>query len=46
MTVVPTEARMLDIVFPDHTNHLGTLFGRQALAWMDKAGTPARAAVS
>jgi acyl-CoA hydrolase len=33
----PTEARMVEIVFPDHTNHLGTLFGGQALAWMDKA---------
>ena len=31
-----TEARMLEIVFPDHTNHLGTLFGGQALAWMDR----------
>ncbi|WP_395790429.1 acyl-CoA thioesterase [Aquimonas sp.] len=29
--------RLLEIVFPDHTNHLGTLFGGQALAWMDKA---------
>lgn len=29
--------RMVEIVFPDHTNHLGTLFGGQALAWMDKA---------
>jgi acyl-CoA hydrolase len=28
---------MLEIVFPDHANHLGTLFGGQALAWMDKA---------
>lgn len=28
---------MTEIVFPDHTNHLGTLFGGQALAWMDKA---------
>lgn len=35
--VPATEARMLEIVFPDHTNHLGTLFGGQALAWMDKA---------
>ncbi|NLB59389.1 MAG: acyl-CoA thioesterase [Gammaproteobacteria bacterium] len=34
---IPTEARLLEIVFPDHTNHLGTLFGGQALAWMDKA---------
>ncbi|WP_414717241.1 acyl-CoA thioesterase [Tahibacter sp.] len=31
------EARLIEIVFPDHTNHLGTLFGGQALAWMDKA---------
>lgn len=28
---------MQEIVFPDHANHLGTLFGGQALAWMDKA---------
>ena len=34
---VPGEARMTEIVFPDHSNHLGTLFGGQALAWMDKA---------
>lgn len=34
---MPTEARLLEIVFPDHTNHLGSLFGGQALAWMDKA---------
>ena len=33
----PTEARLLQMVFPDHTNHLGTLFGGQALAWMDMA---------
>ncbi|GLQ89488.1 acyl-CoA thioesterase [Dyella flagellata] len=31
------EARMLEMVFPDHTNHMRTLFGGQALAWMDKA---------
>ena len=31
------EARFVEIVFPDHCNHLGTLFGGQALAWMDKA---------
>lgn len=30
----PIEARLLEMVFPDHTNHLGTLFGGQALAWM------------
>ena len=36
-TAAMTEARMTEIVFPDHTNHLGTLFGGQALAWMDKA---------
>lgn len=34
---LPREARIWEIVFPDHTNHLGTLFGGQALAWMDKA---------
>lgn len=34
---MPREARLWEIVFPDHTNHLGTLFGGQALAWMDKA---------
>ncbi|MFZ5656290.1 MAG: acyl-CoA thioesterase [Pseudomonadota bacterium] len=33
----PRQARLWEIVFPDHTNHLGTLFGGQALAWMDKA---------
>lgn len=33
----PTEARLMHMVFPDHTNHLGTLFGGQALAWMDMA---------
>lgn len=32
-----TEVRLSEIVFPNHTNHLGTLFGGQALAWMDKA---------
>jgi len=33
----PSEALLWEIVFPDHANHLGTLFGGQALAWMDKA---------
>ncbi len=32
-----TEARMIEMVFPEQTNHLGTLFGGQALAMMDKA---------
>lgn len=36
-TAPDTEARLLEIVFPDHTNHIGTLFGGTALAWMDKA---------
>ncbi len=31
------ELRLWEMVFPDHTNHLGSLFGGQALAWMDKA---------
>ncbi len=33
----PGEVRCVEIVFPDHCNHLGGLFGGQALAWMDKA---------
>jgi uncharacterized protein (TIGR00369 family) len=41
MTVVPagqlTEARIIEMVFPNQTNHYGTLFGGQALALMDKA---------
>ena len=32
-----TEARMIEIVFPGQTNHLGTLFGGEALALLDKA---------
>lgn len=32
-----TETRMIEIVFPEQTNHYGTLFGGQALAMMDKA---------
>lgn len=34
---VPTEVRLLEMVFPDQTNHYGTLFGGHALALMDKA---------
>jgi acyl-CoA hydrolase len=41
LEVVPpgklTEARMVEMVFPEQTNHYGTLFGGQALALMDKA---------
>jgi len=28
---------MMELVFPDQTNHIGTLFGGHALAMMDKA---------
>ncbi|MCW4456432.1 acyl-CoA thioesterase [Flavobacterium sp. MXW15] len=42
----PTEVRMAEIVFPNHTNHMGTLFGGQALAWMDKAAFLAAARFS
>lgn len=42
----PTEIRMAEIVFPNHTNHMGTLFGGQALAWMDKAAFLAAARYS
>lgn len=45
-TTPPLEARMAEIVFPNHTNHLGTLFGGQALAWMDKAAFLAAARYS
>ena len=34
---VITEARLIEMVFPEQTNHYGTLFGGQALALMDKA---------
>ena len=33
-----SEVRLLEIVEPNHTNHYGTLFGGNALGWMDKAG--------
>ena len=32
-----TESRLIEMVFPEQTNHYGTLFGGQALALMDKA---------
>jgi acyl-CoA hydrolase len=32
-----TELHLVEMVFPDRTNHYGTLFGGQALALMDKA---------
>lgn len=31
-----TEARLVEMVFPQQTNHYGTLFGGEALALMDK----------
>jgi uncharacterized protein (TIGR00369 family) len=31
------ETRLIEMVFPEQTNHYGTLFGGQALALMDKA---------
>ena len=40
------EVRMAEIVFPNHTNHMGSLFGGQALAWMDKAAYLAAARYS
>ncbi len=33
----PTEVRLIEMVFPEQTNHYGTLFGGEALALMDKA---------
>jgi acyl-CoA hydrolase len=32
-----TEGKLIEMVFPEQTNHYGTLFGGQALALMDKA---------
>lgn len=32
-----TEARIIEMVFPEQANHYGTLFGGEALALMDKA---------
>jgi uncharacterized protein (TIGR00369 family) len=32
------EARLIELVSPDMTNHFGTLFGGYALGLMDKAG--------
>ena len=32
-----TEVSLIEMVFPEQTNHYGTLFGGQALALMDKA---------
>ena len=32
-----TELTLFEMVFPEQTNHYGTLFGGQALALMDKA---------
>ncbi len=34
---------MVEMVFPGHTNHFGTLFGGQALAWLGKAALVAAA---
>ncbi len=33
------EARLIEVVFPQQTNHYGTLFGGEALALMDKASS-------
>ncbi len=33
----PEEVRFLEVVFPDNTNHYGTLFGGHAMGMMDKA---------
>ncbi len=34
---VVTETTLVEMVFPNQTNHYGTLFGGQAMALMDKA---------
>ena len=35
----PPKTTLADLVFPNQTNHLGTLFGGHALAMMDKAAS-------
>lgn len=37
MTESASHTSLIEMVFPQHTNHHGTLFGGQALAFMDKA---------
>lgn len=39
MTTPPHKTCLVDLVFPNQTNHLGTLFGGHALAMMDKAAS-------
>jgi acyl-CoA hydrolase len=34
---VDSEVRLVELIFPHQTNHIGTLFGGNALALMDKA---------
>jgi acyl-CoA hydrolase len=36
-SIVDSEVRLVELIFPHQTNHLGTLFGGNALALMDKA---------
>lgn len=40
MTITTSnETRMMQIVFPNQVNHVGTLFGGHALEWMDMAAS-------
>jgi acyl-CoA hydrolase len=38
-TTILNETRMMQIVFPNQVNHVGTLFGGHALEWMDMAAS-------
>lgn len=38
-TTSSNETRMMQIVFPNQVNHVGTLFGGHALEWMDMAAS-------
>lgn len=38
-TTTSNETRMMQIVFPNQVNHVGTLFGGHALEWMDMAAS-------
>lgn len=39
MNNISIETRMMQIVFPNQVNHVGTLFGGHALEWMDMAAS-------
>lgn len=45
-TTTPTETRFVEMIFPEQSNHYGTLFGGTALSLMGKAAFVAAEAAS